>query len=56
MTRPFLIGSATVLATLLAASGLAVAQQPTYPNQNQTEMNPDQSQGEGGTNKRKRVD
>jgi hypothetical protein len=55
MTRPVLIGSAAVLATLLAAPGLAVAQQPT-PNQTQTEMNPDQSQGEGGTNKRKRVD
>src|SRR5262245_6798639 len=55
MTRPFLIGSAAVLATLLAAPSLAVAQQPTYPTQNQPEMNPDQPQGGGETTKRKRA-
>ena len=55
MTRPFSIGSAAVLATLLAAPSLAVAQQQTLPNQNQTEMNPDQPQAEGGTTTRKRV-
>ena len=47
MTRPFLIGSVAVLATLLAAPSLAVAQQQTLPDQNQTEMNPDQPQAEG---------
>ena len=55
MTRPFSIGSAAVLATLLAAPSLAVAQQPTIPDQNQTEMNPDQSQGGGGNTIRKRA-
>ena len=55
MTRSFLIGSAAVLATLLAAPSLAVAQQQTYPSQNQPEMNPDQPQGEGETTKRKRA-
>jgi hypothetical protein len=55
MTRPFLIGSTAVLATLLAAPSPAVAQQPTYPGQNQTEMSPDQSQGQGESTRRKRV-
>ncbi len=56
MTRPFLIGSAAVLVTLLAAPSLAVAQQQqTYPDQNQTGMAPDQSQGGGGTTTRKRA-
>jgi hypothetical protein len=32
-----------------------VAQQPTYPGQNQTEMSPDQSQGQGESTRRKRV-
>ena len=50
-----LIGSTAVLATLLAAPSPAVAQQPTYPGQNQTEMSPDQSQGQGESTRRKRV-
>ena len=32
-----------------------MAQQPTYPGQNQTEMSPDQSQGQGESTRRKRV-
>src|SRR5262245_57293592 len=54
MMRPFIVGSAAVLATFLAAPSLAVAQQQTIPDQNQTEMKTDQSQGGGGTN-RKRI-
>jgi hypothetical protein len=49
MRRPFLIGSAAAAAALLAMPSFAVAQQNTYVNPDQSQMNPDQSSGQAST-------